>query len=37
LAWGERGAAQLAAAARIAAERWGMTIAAAGTTRQELS
>ncbi|MFE6904249.1 NUDIX domain-containing protein [Streptomyces sp. NPDC057717] len=37
LGWGERGAAQLAAAARIAAERWGMAIAAAGTTRQELS
>ncbi|MFB6679375.1 hypothetical protein ACFCWG_44720 [Streptomyces sp. NPDC056390] len=37
LGWGERGAAQLAAAARVAAERWGTTIAAAGTTRQELS
>ncbi|WP_324907283.1 NUDIX domain-containing protein [Streptomyces sp. CB01635] len=37
LRWGERGAAQLAAASRVAAERWGLTIAAAGTARQELS
>ncbi|MFH8738047.1 MULTISPECIES: NUDIX hydrolase [unclassified Streptomyces] len=36
LGWGERGAAQLAAAARVAAERWGLTVAAAGTARQDL-
>jgi hypothetical protein len=32
---GKGGAAQLAAAARVAAERWGFTVAAAGTARQE--
>ncbi|WP_326771504.1 NUDIX hydrolase [Streptomyces sp. NBC_01445] len=37
LGWGERGAAQLAAVSRVAAERWGLTTAAAGTARQELS
>ncbi|MET7543859.1 NUDIX hydrolase [Streptomyces sp. NPDC005507] len=36
LGWGERGAAQLTAAARVAVERWGLALAPAGAERQEL-
>ncbi|WP_081539350.1 MULTISPECIES: NUDIX hydrolase [Kitasatospora] len=36
LGWGERGAAQLEAAARIAVERWSLVVAVAGTERREL-
>ncbi|ARF53166.1 NUDIX hydrolase [Streptomyces gilvosporeus] len=36
LDWGQCGSAQMDAAARLATERWGLTIAAAGWERREL-
>lgn len=36
LGWGEQGADQLNAAARVAADQWGLVIAAAGTERRDL-
>lgn len=36
LGWGAHGLAQLQAAAHVAAEKWGMNIAAAGTEQREL-